>query len=137
MVVESMIAWLGYRYNIFPLLLTFVPFIFNLVLLGLAVGIAGTGLIFRYRFEVLAWGFAGLQMPFSCVFYPLKSFPEFLHPVKWILPGNEANDRRRGVLDPGVRMGSGAKPGLFCAGGSVLPLDVRIGPLARLLVKTE
>jgi hypothetical protein len=44
MVVESLIAWLGYPYNIFPLLLTFVPFIFNLVSFGLAVGIAGTGI---------------------------------------------------------------------------------------------
>ncbi len=85
---ESLIAWLCYRFNIFPLLLAFVPFIFNLTLFGLAIGIAVTGLIFRYttRFQVLAWGFAGLLMPFSCVFYPLRSLPNFLHPVALLLP---------------------------------------------------
>ncbi len=85
---ESVIAWLCYRFNIFPMLLALVPFIFNLALFGLAIGIAVTGLIFRYttRFQVLAWGFAGLLMPFSCVFYPLKSLPAFLHPVAILLP---------------------------------------------------
>jgi ABC-2 type transport system permease protein len=55
MAAESLIALLWYRYNIFPMLLTFVPFIFNLVLFGLAVGIAVTGLIFRYTTRFRCW----------------------------------------------------------------------------------
>ncbi len=100
---ESVIALLCYRYNIFPMLLTFIPFIFNLVLFGLAVGIAVTGLIFRYttRFQVLAWGFAGLLMPFSCVFYPLKSLPDFLHPVAWILPTTHSFEGMRQAIAGG------------------------------------
>lgn len=100
MAAESLIALLWYGYNIFPMLLTFVPFIFNLVLFGLAVGIAVTGLIFRYttRFQVLAWGFAGLLMPFSCVFYPLKSLPNFLHPVAWILPTTHSFEGMRQAI---------------------------------------
>jgi ABC-2 type transport system permease protein len=100
MAVESVIAWLCYRYNIFPTLLALLPFILNLVLFALAVGIAVTGLIFRYttRFQVLAWGFAGLLMPFSCVFYPLNSLPNFLHPVAWILPTTHSFEGMRQVI---------------------------------------
>ena len=100
MAAESLIALLWYRYNIFPMLITFIPFIFNLVLFGLAVGIAVTGLIFRYttRFQVLAWGFAGLLMPFSCVFYPLKSLPTFLQPVAWILPTTHSFEGMRQAI---------------------------------------
>lgn len=103
MAVESLIALLCYHYNIFPMLLAFVPFIFNLVLFGLAIGVAVTGLIFRYttRFQVLAWGFAGLLMPFSCVFYPLKSLPEFLHPVAWMLPTTHSFEGMRQAIAGG------------------------------------
>jgi ABC-2 type transport system permease protein len=100
MAAESVIALLCYRFNIFPMLLSFVPFIFNLMLFALAVGVAVTGLIFRYttRFQVLAWGFAGLLMPFSCVFYPLKSLPPFLHPVAWMLPTTHSFEGMRQVI---------------------------------------
>lgn len=97
---ESVIAWVCYRYNIFPILLPLVPFILNLALFALAIGVAVTGLIFRYttRFQVLAWGVAGIVMPFSCVFYPLKSLPNFLHPVAWILPTTHSFEGMRQVI---------------------------------------
>jgi ABC-2 type transport system permease protein len=100
MAVESLIAWLCYRFNIFPMLLSFVPFIFNLVLFALAIGVAVTGLIFRFttRFQVFAWGFAGLLMPFSCVFYPLNSLPYFLRPLAWILPTTHSFEGMRQVI---------------------------------------
>jgi hypothetical protein len=46
-----------------------------LVVFALAIGILMTGLIFRYttRIQGLAWSFAGLLMPVSCVFYPIKA----------------------------------------------------------------
>ena len=44
----------------------FLPFMLNLVLFALALGIIITGLIFRYTTKIqgLAWSFAGLLMPF-------------------------------------------------------------------------
>jgi ABC-2 type transport system permease protein len=100
MAVESAIAWLCYRFNIFPMLLAFVPFILNLVLFGLAVGVAVTGLILRYttRFQVVAWSFAGLLMPFSCVFYPLKSLPIAARPFAWILPTTHSFEGMRQAI---------------------------------------
>ena len=48
MVIEALIALLFYHYDIFPIFPALVPFILNLALFALAVGIAVTGLIFRY-----------------------------------------------------------------------------------------
>jgi ABC-2 type transport system permease protein len=100
MALESFIAWLCYRFNIFPWLFALIPFVFNLVLFGLAIGVAVTGLIFRYstRFQVLAWGLAGFLMPFSCVFYPLSSLPGFLQPLAWALPTTHSFEGMRMVV---------------------------------------
>jgi ABC-2 type transport system permease protein len=119
MAVESVIALLCYHFNIFPMLLSFIPFILNLVLFGLAIGVAVTGLIFRYttRFQVLAWGFAGLLMPFSCVFYPLKSLPKFLHPLAVALPTTHSFEGMRSAL----------------AGGGFSMADFRWGLLLNLV----
>ena len=77
LIVESLIAWLFYHYNIFPMLPELIPFILNLALFALTMGIVVTGLIFRYttKFQAMAWSFAGILMPLSCVFYPLSSLP--------------------------------------------------------------
>jgi ABC-2 type transport system permease protein len=97
---ESLVAWLFYHFNIFPLLIAFVPFILNLMLFALAVGVVITGLIFRYTIKVqsLAWSFASLLLPLSCVFYPLQSLPGFLHPVAWILPTTHSFEGMRQVI---------------------------------------
>ena len=54
-----------------------LPFIAILVLFALAVGVAVTGLIFRYttRVQTLAYGIAGLLNPLSCVSTPLPLCP--------------------------------------------------------------
>jgi hypothetical protein len=53
--LEAVTAWLFYHSDIFPILPRFVPFILNLALFVLAIGIVVTGLIFRYttRFQTL------------------------------------------------------------------------------------
>ena len=81
--VGALIAWLFYHYDIFPMLPKLLPFILNLALFALTIGIAVTGLIFRYttKFQAMAWSFAGILMPLSCVFYPLSSLPSFLRPI--------------------------------------------------------
>jgi ABC-2 type transport system permease protein len=67
---------------------------------GLAVGIVITSLILRYssKLEALAWSFAGLLMPFSCVFYPLKTLPGFLHPLALALPTTHSFEGMRQVM---------------------------------------
>src|SRR5271167_3090145 len=101
--VGALIAWLFYRYDIFPILVTLIPFILNLVLFALTIGIAVTGLIFRYttKFQAMAWSFAGILMPLSCVFYPLSSLPRFLRPTASILPTTHSFEGMREVIERG------------------------------------
>jgi ABC-2 type transport system permease protein len=103
LIVESLIACLFYRYNIFPTLLMLMPFILNLVLFALTMGIVITGLIFRYttKFQAMAWSFAGILMPLSCVFYPLSSLPSFLQPMASILPTTHSFEGMREVIEKG------------------------------------
>jgi len=103
LIVESLIAWLFYHYNIFPMLPTLIPFILNLVLFALAMGVVITGLIFRYttKFQAMAWSFAGILMPLSCVFYPLSSLPSFLRPMASILPTTHSFEGMREVIEKG------------------------------------
>lgn len=100
----ALIAWLFYHYDIFPTLPILFPFILNLALFALTVGIAVTGLIFRYTtsFQAMAWSFAGILMPLSCVFYPLSSLPSFLRTIASLLPTTQSFEGMREVIERGV-----------------------------------
>ncbi len=97
------IAWACYAFDIFPLMPAFVPYIVNLMLFGLALGVVITGLIFRYttRIQGLAWSFAGLLQPVSCVFYPLSALPRWLRAIAWALPTTHAFEGMRQILAGG------------------------------------
>ena len=49
MTAAALIAWGCYAFDIFPQLPAFLPFMLNLMLFALALGIIITGLIFRGR----------------------------------------------------------------------------------------
>ena len=94
------LGWSGSLLNALPSML---PFIAILVLFALAVGVAVTGLIFRYttRVQTLAYGIAGLLMPLSCVFYPVAALPGMLRPLALALPTTHAFEGMRQILSGG------------------------------------
>src|SRR5271156_5850394 len=102
--VGALIAWLFYHYDMFPMLPMLFPFILNLVLFAVAMGIVVTGLIFRYttKFQGMAWSFAVILMPLSCLFYPLKSLPCFLRPIASILPTTQSFEGMREAIESGA-----------------------------------
>jgi ABC-2 type transport system permease protein len=99
----AVVAWAAYAFNIFPLLPAFLPFMANLVLFALALGVLITGMVFRYttRIQTLAWSFAGLLAPVSCVFYPLAALPRYLRVIAWLLPTAHSFEGMRQVLSGG------------------------------------
>lgn len=111
--VASAVAWAAWAFDIFPMLPTFVPYLLNLILFALAIGIVITGFIFRFttRVQALAWSFAGLLQPVSCVFYPVSTLPHWLRIVAWSLPTTYAFEGMRHVLG-----GHGFSRGLFLQG---------------------
>jgi len=103
MLAAALTAWVCYAYDFFPKFVEFIPFMLNLALFALAIGVIIIGLIVRYttRVQTLAWSFAGLLMPFSCVFYPLSSLPRYLHPIAWALPTTHAFEGMRQAIAGG------------------------------------
>lgn len=101
LIAELLVAWLFYRYSILPMLLPFVPFLFNLAFFALAVGLAITGLILRYttKLQAMAWSVTALLMPLSCVLYPLKTLPGFLQPLAWSMPTTQSFEGMREAID--------------------------------------
>ena len=141
--VGALIAWLFYHYDMFPMLPMLLPFILNLVLFAVAMGIVVTGLIFRYttKFQAMAWSFAGILMPLSCVFYPLSSLPGFLRPMASILPTTQSFEGMREAIEKGgifccvFQIGSRIEPDLLHFCDRLLPLDVRVCAIAWAVSK--
>ena len=100
LLAAAAIGWAAYSFDIFPWLPAFIPYMANLLLFALALGIAITGMIFRYttKIQALAWSFAGLLMPVSCVMYPMSSLPRWLQDIAWMLPTAHSFEGMRQVL---------------------------------------
>ncbi|MGC1678402.1 MAG: ABC transporter permease [Candidatus Binataceae bacterium] len=102
-VCASAIAVAAYKFDIVPYLVAFLPYMLILILFAFAIGILMAGLIVRYttRVQTLAWSFAGLLNPVSCVLYPVSSLPRALRPVAWALPTTHAFEGMRQILAGG------------------------------------
>lgn len=102
--MASLLAWAFYAFNIFPHAFLLLPYFVNLIFFALALGIFITGLIFRYTTKIqgLAWSFAGILNPISCVFYPLSTLPKFLQDIAWFLPTTHVFEGMREVLSIGL-----------------------------------
>jgi ABC-2 type transport system permease protein len=100
LLVAALIAWLCYADNLFPALPGFLPYLLILALFSLSVGMVITALIIRFttKVQTLAWSFAGLLMPLSCVFYPATTLPGWLRPLAWGLPTMHAFEGMREVM---------------------------------------
>lgn len=138
LIVESVIALLFYHYNIFPSMPKLIPFILNLTLFALTMGIVVTGLVFRFttKLQAMAWSFAGILMPLSCVStVELAAWlpaPDGLDTADHsIIRRYAAGYRKWRVFGLAFPMGSWIERGLFHIRDHVLPLDVRVGAIAR------
>ena len=99
----SLFSLLFYSFNIFPYIIQFLPFFFNLIFFAFSIGLIITALIVRYttKIQMLAWSFSGLLQPVSCVFYPLRILPKFLQAVAWYLPTTHAFEGMRQIISGG------------------------------------
>src|SRR3989344_2489326 len=99
----SLFSLLFYSFNIFPYIIQFLPFFFNLIFFAFSIGLIITALIVRYttKIQMLAWSFSGLLQPVSCVFYPLRTLPKFLQAIAWYLPTTHAFEGMRQIISGG------------------------------------
>jgi ABC-2 type transport system permease protein len=90
-VTSTMLAFLAtilYSFNIFALSWQLVPFVFNLLIFGWALGMVSTALIVRWgpAAETLAWAVPFFIQPFAAVYYPVDALPVVLQWVSKALP---------------------------------------------------
>ena len=106
----------------------------NLLFFALALGIAITGMIFRYttKVQALAWGFAGLLMPVSCVMYPMSSLPRWLQGIAWAMPTAHSFEGmrrlvRQRIFAAAFLVGRRIQRRIFRRRDRILRLDLRGG----------
>jgi ABC-2 type transport system permease protein len=100
----SCLAWLLYHFNLFSLGFALVPFMANLLALGLTIGLITIAIILRYGHgaEPFAWALPFLLQPFSAVFYPVSVLPEAMQTVSWLLPSTYVFEGMREVIRSGT-----------------------------------
>ena len=101
---SALLGWAFYSFNIFLVGISLIPFIFNLLLMGWAIGIVSMSAILRYgqEAEVLAWGLGFLIQPFSAVFYPVSVLPAWVQPISRMIPASHIFEGMRAVLETGM-----------------------------------
>jgi ABC-2 type transport system permease protein len=99
-----LLAWLLYHYNFFALGVALIPFIANLLLLGLTIGIISIAIILRFGHgaEPFAWALPFLLQPFSAVFYPVSVLPAAMQMVAWAIPCTYVFEGMRQVIRTGI-----------------------------------
>ncbi len=97
--LSAIAQWL-YAFHIAQVGWAFVPLAANLLIFGWTVGLITSGILLRFGYaaEALIWGIPFLLQPFSCVFYPLRSLPEWAQPIALALPTTHIFEALRGVL---------------------------------------
>jgi ABC-2 type transport system permease protein len=104
LVFLGVLAFFFYRFNIFEMGPSLVPFVANLALFGWAMGMFTMSLILRYGHaaEALIWGVPFLIQPLSAVFYPVSVLPPWLRIFSYALPSTYIFEGMRAVLNTGT-----------------------------------
>ena len=102
------IAGLAFGYNILIMGLYIFPFLFLLLLFGIAVGLFITALIFRLgpSAEWLGWPIPFIMSIFVGVFYPASVLPGFMQIISKILPPSYIFDGMRAVIAGNFNIGA-------------------------------
>lgn len=104
-VIMCVVALFLYQFNIMSLGLPLLPFVFNLLVTGWALGMISTALILRWgqAVESLAWAVPFFIQPFSAVFYPVSSIkPVWMQSVALGLPTTHVFSGLREVMNEGT-----------------------------------
>ncbi len=98
--IMSGLAFCLYTFNILTISFALIPLFLNLLVMGWALGMFTTSLIFRFghQAEALAWAVPFLIQPISAVFYPVSVLPDWLQPVAYLVPATYCFEGMRAVL---------------------------------------
>lgn len=99
-VVMLVLAGAGFGLNVYAYGIAVLPFLVNLVLFGVALGIFGSAMVLRLgpASEWLVWPIPSLVAPFAGVFYPLSTLPNWMQAIGYALPPSYVFEAMRGIV---------------------------------------
>ena len=104
MVPAALLAIPFFGVSVFDMGMPLAFFFFNLVLTGWAISQFVTAILIRYGLgaESLSWVLPFLIAPFSCIYYPLSTLPEWMRRIAEFLPTTYVFEGMRALLLDGV-----------------------------------
>lgn len=100
----SLIAWLMFKINILSFSFHLPVFFFLLAMTGMWLGFFVSSIILRYgtRIQTLAWTFVWILSPFSAVYYPLETLPQWAQNISHFLPTSYIFEQARSFMMTGI-----------------------------------
>jgi ABC-2 type transport system permease protein len=103
-VVMVIFAGIAFGYDIFIIGLFLLPFIFILLVFGIAIGVFVCALVFRLgpTAEWIAWPIPFVLSIFSGVYYPISTMPQALRAIAMIFPSSYVFESMRAIVSQGT-----------------------------------
>tara|TARA_E500000178_G_scaffold301274_1_gene310092 strand:+ start:1738 stop:2538 length:801 start_codon:yes stop_codon:yes gene_type:complete len=103
MLPAALLAIPFFGVSVFDMGLPLLGFFLNLVLTGWAISQFVTGILIRYGLgaESLTWVLPFLIAPFSCIYYPLSTLPEWMQSIAVFIPTTYVFEGMRALLVDG------------------------------------
>lgn len=104
MLPAALLAIPFFNVSVFDMGLPLLGFFLNLVLTGWAISQFVTGILIRYGLgaESLTWVLPFLIAPFSCIYYPLSTLPQWMQSVAVFVPTTYVFEGMRALLIDGI-----------------------------------
>ena len=98
------VAFILYKIKLFAYGLYLIPFALLLIMTGWWIGFFIAGLIIRYgsRIQTLAWTAPWIISPFSAIYYPVSSLPDWAQKIALITPTSYVFEGAREVIEKGT-----------------------------------
>jgi ABC-2 type transport system permease protein len=99
-----LVAFILYKINIFTLGFYLIPFALLLILTGWWIGFFIAGLILRYGIKIqqLAWTAPWVISPFSAIYYPVTSLPDWAQTIALFIPTSYVFEGAREIIEKGT-----------------------------------
>lgn len=113
MIPAAILAIPFFDVSVFQMGLPLLGFFLNLVLTGWAISQFVTGILIRYGLgaESLTWVLPFLIAPFSCIYYPLSTLPDWMQSIAVFIPTTYVFEGMRALL-----LGGSFEPELMLKG---------------------
>lgn len=100
----SLVAFLLYKVGIFHYSYYLLLFFVLLIMSGWSIGFLIASIIMRFgtRIQTLAWTFTWLLSPFSAIYYPLDTLPQWTQTISYFIPMSYVFEQARNLLNNGV-----------------------------------